>query len=97
MTSGVTETDWNPEAYARFADPRLRPVRDLVGRIDDLPAGKVVDLGCGAGAAAPVLATRWPDRKIVGVDSSPAMIAKAAATGGYRRCDLADIRAWVPN
>ncbi|RWR32269.1 methyltransferase domain-containing protein [Sinirhodobacter populi] len=98
MTAGETASkDWNPEAYARFADLRLRPVHDLVARVGDLPHGKVIDLGCGAGAAADVLADRWPNRKIVGVDSSPAMISRAAATGAYRRCDLADIRGWAPN
>ncbi|HEY0214058.1 MAG TPA: methyltransferase domain-containing protein [Paenirhodobacter sp.] len=88
--------DWNPDAYARFADPRLRPVQDLIARIGDLPHGKVIDLGCGAGAAATTLADRWPDRKIVGVDNSPAMLARAAATGVYRRCDLADVSDWRP-
>lgn len=89
--------DWNPSTYARFGDLRLRPALDLIGRIGPLPHGKVIDLGCGAGAVAEALATSWPDRKLVGVDASPAMIAKAAGTGAYRRCDLADIRTWEPN
>lgn len=92
----VMPGDWNPDTYGRFAGLRLQPAIDLIARVGDLPRGKVVDLGCGAGAAAEALATRWPDRKIVGVDSSPAMISRAAGTGAYRRCDLADIRAWDP-
>ncbi|MFT3690513.1 methyltransferase domain-containing protein [Paenirhodobacter sp.] len=88
--------DWNPESYARFQDLRLRPALDLIARVGDLPHGKVIDLGCGTGAAAEALADRWPERKIIGVDSSPAMIARAAATGAYRRVDLADLRDWEP-
>lgn len=88
--------DWNPESYGRFTDLRLRPALDLMARVGELPHGKVIDLGCGSGAAAGALADRWPDRKLVGVDNSPAMIAKAAATGAYRRCDLSDIRSWDP-
>lgn len=88
--------DWNPDAYDRFQDLRLRPALDLIARVGALPHGKVIDLGCGTGAAAAALAARWPDKKLVGVDASPAMIARAAATGAYRRCDLADIRSWDP-
>ncbi len=90
------QADWNPESYGRFADLRLRPALDLLARVPDLPAGKVIDLGCGAGAAGPALAQRFQSRKLVGVDASPAMLRQAAATGAYRRCDLADIATWEP-
>ena len=97
MTRPRTESaDWNPESYGRFRDLRVRPALDLMARVGELPAGKVIDLGCGAGAVGAALADRWPGRKIVGVDASPAMIGKAAATGAYHRCDLADIRRWEP-
>lgn len=97
MARSRTEgADWNPESYGRFRDLRVRPALDLMARVGELPAGKVIDLGCGAGAVGAALADRWPGRKIVGVDASPAMIGNAAATGVYRRCDLADIRTWEP-
>lgn len=88
--------DWNPEAYGRFADLRLQPALDLLARVSELPHGRIIDLGCGAGAVGPALATRWPERKLIGVDASPAMLEQAAATGAYRRCDLADICDWAP-
>lgn len=88
--------DWNPAAYGRFHDLRLRPALDLLARVGELPKGKVIDLGCGSGAAGPALSQRFPGRKIVGVDASPAMLAQATATGAYKRCDLADIRGWQP-
>ena len=42
-----------------------------------LPEGDVVDLGCGDGAAAASLRQRFPERRMVGVDASPAMIEEA--------------------
>jgi len=90
--------DWDPESYSRFSDLRLRPALDLLARVPSLPErGKVVDLGCGNGAVAEALSNRFPKRKLVGVDRSEAMLKRAAATGAYRRCDMADISSWQPN
>lgn len=88
--------DWSPEAYARFRGLRLRPALDLLSQVDGLPAGDVVDLGCGNGAVGPALAHRFPDRQRVGVDLSPAMLAKAAAGGSYHRLEEADLAHWHP-
>lgn len=85
--------DWNPAAYAAFRDLRLRPALDLLAQVPDLPAGDVVDLGCGDGAAAAALRARWPDRRLVGVDASPAMLDKAQ---GYDAKALGDIACWSP-
>ena len=42
------------------------------------PAGAtLVDLGCGPGMLLPLLRTRHPDARIVGVDAQPAMLAHA--------------------
>lgn len=87
-------TDWSPAAYAAFRDLRLRPALDLMARVPDLPPGDVVDLGCGDGAAAGALAMQFPGRRLVGVDASPAMLAKAA---GHDQTVLADIAAWAPD
>lgn len=89
--------DWNPELYHRFADLRLRPALDLMAQVPRLPDGDVIDLGCGSGAAGPALATRFPDRRIIGVDSSPAMLAKARETGAYADVIEADAALWRPD
>lgn len=91
--SGPQKQDWNPEAYARFRGLRLRPALDLLNAVADLPKGTVVDLGCGDGALAQALAARFVGRDLVGVDASPAMLARAE---GYTRLEQADIAHWQP-
>jgi trans-aconitate 2-methyltransferase len=88
--------DWDPARYGAFRDLRLRPALDLLAQVAGLPAGEVVDLGCGDGAAAAALAARFPGRGLVGVDSSAAMLAKAAERRVYDRLVEADIAGWTP-
>lgn len=90
------KADWNPERYARFADLRLRPARDLVAQVHGLPEGAAVDLGCGNGPVAETLAVHFPTHPLIGVDSSPAMLAKARETGLYQTLVEADIAVWAP-
>lgn len=92
MSAKPQANDWNPEAYARFRGLRLRPALDLLAQVGDLPAGDVVDLGCGNGAAAEALAARF-GRRLLGVDASPAMLAEAE---GYDAKIEADIATWTP-
>src|SRR5687767_6734795 len=70
---------WDPAQYLKFAGPRLRPALDLLQRIDAEAPGTVYDLGAGAGNVTRLIAARWPEARIVGVDSSAEMLAKAAA------------------
>ena len=91
--TATPEKDWNPETYARFRGLRLRPALDLLMQVGDVPQGDVVDLGCGDGAAAAALAQRYPTQRLVGVDLSPAMLAKAQ---GYAALVAADVATWVP-
>ncbi|WP_158968857.1 methyltransferase domain-containing protein [Chachezhania sediminis] len=89
--------DWNPALYAQFAGLRLRPALDLLMQVGDLPPGEICDLGCGNGAVGPVLAARFPDRRVVGIDSSPAMLEQARATGAYADLRQGDATAWMPD
>lgn len=93
----MADTDWNPALYARFEGLRLRPALDLLQRVGDLPDGDMIDLGCGAGVVGPLLAARFPGRRLVGVDASPAMLEKARATGAYNVLEEADIADWTPD
>jgi trans-aconitate 2-methyltransferase len=68
---------WDPQQYARFADERARPFLDLIARIDAPSPRRVIDLGCGTGELAAILADRWPDAVVEGIDSSAEMVAAA--------------------
>ena len=88
---------WDPAQYLRFASARLRPALDLLARIEaDTPA-TVVDLGCGTGNVTALLAARWPDADVVGVDDSPEMLARAAADHPGLRFVAGDVSSWRPD
>jgi trans-aconitate 2-methyltransferase len=87
---------WDPGQYAKFADERLRPGFELMGRVPPLPAGDVVDLGCGAGEHLRELASRLPGRRAIGIDFSADMLAKARAAAPGLHWVEADIGAWAP-
>ncbi|MCD1625939.1 methyltransferase domain-containing protein [Seohaeicola saemankumensis] len=89
------DTDWNPGTYHRFRGLRLRPALDLLRALPPLPDGPVVDLGCGSGSAAAVLAGFG--RPVTGVDASPAMLAEARALGIYQTLHQMDISDWHPD
>jgi trans-aconitate 2-methyltransferase len=73
-------TTWDPQKYAGFWDLRRRPALDLIARLPQEPAPRrILDLGCGPGTVTTLLADRWPDAEIVGVDSSTEMLADARA------------------
>lgn len=70
---------WKVAQYLRFEGPRMQPVMDLLSRIQpSRQVREVVDLGCGAGNAMPHLASAFPGARVLGVDSSPSMLARAA-------------------
>ena len=69
--------DWNAELYLKFGRERTQPSIDLVSRIESDNPKKIIDIGCGPGNSTQILAARWPDSGITGVDNSPAMIEKA--------------------
>jgi trans-aconitate 2-methyltransferase len=84
--------DWSPEHYLRYVDERSRPFTELLARVPD-DVTTAVDLGCGPGHLTGVLRARWPGVRVVGVDSSPAMIDRARADdpdGTYLRGDVRD-------
>jgi trans-aconitate 2-methyltransferase len=87
---------WDPDRYLTFADERGRPFVELVARIDAERPRAVVDLGCGPGNLTTLLADRWPDADVVGLDSSPEMIAKAHEADDRVAFDVADLRDWSP-
>ena len=68
---------WDPTQYQKYGDERSRPFVELLARIDATDPSYVVDLGCGPGSLTRMLAERWTGAQVLGVDSSPDMIAEA--------------------
>jgi trans-aconitate 2-methyltransferase len=62
-----------------YGDERSRPFVELLARIQVSDPADVVDLGCGPGPLTATLLQRWPDARVVGVDSSADMVEAAAA------------------
>jgi trans-aconitate 2-methyltransferase len=88
--------DWNPEQYGRFRDERARPFFDLLDLVRPRPGMRVVDLGCGTGELTRELHRRLSAREMMGIDNSPAMLAKSAAfASDSLRFELGDIGAFA--
>lgn len=84
---------WNPDRYLAFADERGRPFIDLLARIDLTDPALMVDLGAGPGTLTARLHERWPNARVIAVDSSPAMIERASTVPGIE-AQLGDLRTW---
>ncbi|MBS0275685.1 MAG: trans-aconitate 2-methyltransferase [Proteobacteria bacterium] len=87
---------WSPSTYLAFADERTRPAADLLARAPSENPARVADLGCGPGNSTALLAARWPQAKIEGIDSSPQMIEAAKKSGVAADFTLADLASWTP-
>ncbi|MCK9380459.1 MAG: methyltransferase domain-containing protein [Sulfuritalea sp.] len=87
---------WNPDQYLKFSEPRLRPAVDLLARVAVAAPKLVYDLGCGAGNVTRLLAERWPEASITGVDDSAEMLAQAARELGAATWVRQSLAGWVP-
>ena len=85
---------WDPELYLTHADERERPCRDLLARVDVDDARRVADLGCGPGNSTSMLARRWPDAEVTGVDTSEEMLVRARERLPAARFASAPIEEW---
>ena len=68
---------WDDRQYLKFSGERTRPARELLARVPLEHAERVVDLGCGPGNSTALLRERWPSARVIGVDDSPEMLARA--------------------
>jgi trans-aconitate 2-methyltransferase len=87
---------WDPNQYLKFTDHRLRPALDLLAQIPLADPRSVYDLGCGPGNITRLLAEHWPNARVVGIDSSADMLAKARMEAAGVAFEQADIAHWSP-
>lgn len=88
---------WDPKTYLAFGEERTRPAHELLARaMSDRPK-RVVDLGCGPGNSTALLAARWPDADLEGVDNSAEMLSAARKLPFPARWTEADVAAWNPS
>ena len=92
---------WDAGQYLRFGGERARPFFDLVAQVGAAGPRYVADLGCGPGNLTAALAERWPGATVVGVDSSPEMIAAAQASAATEPAPnlsftVGDVWEWRP-
>ena len=74
-----SDVTWSPDDYARharFVSDLGAPLVELLG---DVKGQRVLDVGCGDGALTERLVAAGAD--VVGIDSSPEMVAAARARG----------------
>ena len=95
------EAPWDPDTYLAFADLRSRPGLELLARIDHPRPEVIVDLGCGPGHLTAVLARRWPAARVIGIDGSAEMLAKAQSQFPAKKWptiewEHGDIATWTP-
>ncbi len=84
--------DWDATTYDRVADPQEDWARDVIDRLQLSGEETVLDAGCGTGRVTRLLLERLPGGRVIGVDASPSMIARArAALGGDPELIVSDL------
>lgn len=87
---------WDPTVYLAFGGERTRAAAELVARMDCTAPRTIADLGCGPGNSTALLAARWPEAAIDGIDNSIAMLRQARESGAPARWIEADVAVWTP-
>ena len=87
---------WNPTQYLKFADERTRAARDLLAQVPLKDPALIYDLGCGPGNSTELLVAAYPNARIIGMDSSPDMLAKAREALPQVTFEEGDLSVWQP-
>ena len=94
--SGATR-DWNADAYHRVSGPQVAMSEAVLDRLELTGNETVLDAGCGSGRVTRLLLERLPRGRVIAVDASDDMVARARVelegrAADVRQADLAQLR-----
>ena len=90
--------DWNADAYHRVSGPQVAMAGAVLDRLELEGGETVLDAGCGSGRVTRLLLDRLTRGRVIAVDASPDMVARARAElrdeprADVREADLAQLR-----
>ncbi len=92
--------EWDADTYDEVSDPQFEWGTEVLGRLELNGNESAIDAGCGSGKVTEKLLDRIPTGKLLAVDGSEAMIAKAKERLGERAtylvADLAELEIEQP-
>lgn len=68
---------WDARDYAKHSSQQHIWARELIGKLNLRGNEHVLDIGCGDGKVTAEIAAQAPDGAVMGIDSSPSMVALA--------------------
>jgi trans-aconitate 2-methyltransferase len=77
VNSNTEPREWDASTYDRVSDIQEAWSLEVIDRLDLAGDETVLDAGCGSGRVTKLLLERLPRGRVVGVDSSAAMIERA--------------------
>lgn len=87
---------WDADQYLKFQRERTQPAIDLAARVRLETPERIVDVGCGPGNSTAVLANRFPQAELSGLDSSIEMLKTARQSHPEIHWFQADLASWKP-
>jgi trans-aconitate 2-methyltransferase len=69
--------NWNADSYDRVSSPQLEMGRDVLARLPLDGDETVLDAGCGTGRVTRLLLERLPRGRVIAIDASADMVARA--------------------
>lgn len=92
--------EWDAETYDAVSDPQFEWGMEVLARLELRGEEAALDAGCGSGRVTAELLKRLPRGRLIAVDGSEAMIAKARERlgdeVGYLVTDLAELEIEEP-
>jgi SAM-dependent methyltransferase/uncharacterized protein YbaR (Trm112 family) len=98
LTAWAYERTWRPHALSLLSGEPFGEAREaalLAAAVADAPAGAFVDLACSSGRYARALAGMAPQRTVIGIDCSAAMLVEAQRRARAARLPISYVRADV--